>query len=316
MAVRVFSLLLGVLLDGLIGEPQNPLHPVRLMARLALFLERLTRRLLPGHLRAAGLLTWFLTAGTSFGVSLALWRLARVSWLSLLLVGGGMIYFCICPRGLCQEANKVAARLRAGDLDGARKQLSMIVGRDTQSLSEEEILRAAIETIAENFSDGVAAPLFFIGLLGPAGGMLYKAVNTMDSLFGYRNEKYRDFGFFPAKLDDLFNLIPARLSALLTIGAAIPAGLSPKGALAVWHRDRRKHLSPNSAHPESAFAGALGIRMGGTHTYGGIPVEKPVIGEEVRPVDFSRLRESERLLYAATALCLPPVLLAAALLPW
>lgn len=310
MILRFVSIGLGYLLDWCVGEPHNPWHPVCLIAKLAGALEKLTRRLFPRQLRLAGLLTWLFTAGVTFGAAFGLMRLASLHWLASSLTGGLLCYFCIAPRGLSQEAGKVTARLKEGDLPGARKQLSMIVGRDTQELSAEEILRAVIETVAENFSDGVAAPLLFIGLGGPAWGMLYKAVNTMDSIFGYRNEKYGEFGFFPAKLDDLFNLIPARISAFLVIAAAFLCGLSGTGAAKTWRRDRYHHLSPNSAHPESAFAGALGIRMGGAHTYGGVLVEKQTIGEELRPVDFSRVRESVRLLYAATALC---VLLALAL---
>lgn len=303
MILRFAALLLGYGLDWCVGEPHNPWHPVCLIAKLAAGLEALTRRLLPRRLRIAGLLTWLLTVGVTFGVASGLLWLASFHWLAFLLTGGAMCYFCIAPRGLFQEAGKVVARLKAGDLPGARKQLSMIVGRDTQELDREEILRAVIETVAENFSDGVAAPLLFIGLFGPAWGMLYKAVNTMDSIFGYRNERYEAFGYFPAKLDDLFNLIPARLSAFLVMGAAFLCGLSGAEAARTWKRDRYHHLSPNSAHPESAFAGALGIRMGGAHTYGGVVVEKPTIGEEKRPVDFTRVQESVRLMYVATALC-------------
>lgn len=303
MILRIGTIFLGYLLDGCIGEPQNPLHPVCLIAKLASGMERLTRRLLSRRLRLAGFLTWLATVLVTFGITWGILWMASFHWLAFLLAGGALSYFCIAPRGLCQEAGKVAARLKAGDLKGARKQLSMIVGRDTQNLSETEILRAAIETVAENFSDGVVAPLLFLGLGGPAWAMLYKAVNTMDSMFGYRNEKYGEFGYFPARLDDLFNLIPARLSAFLVILGAFLCGLSGTGAAKTWRTDHSHHLSPNSAHPEAAFAGALGIQMGGSHTYGGVLVEKQTIGTEIRPVDHARLKESERLLCVATFLC-------------
>ncbi len=300
----MYSIVLGYLLDWIVGEPHNPVHPVCLMAKLMVLLEKGTRRLFPKRLKLAGLITWVLTVLVTFFLSFGILRLASLHWLALLLVGGIMVYFCIAPRGLCQEANKVVDKLKAGDLPGARKQLSMIVGRDTQNLTETQILRAVIETVAENFSDGVAAPLLFIGLGGPAWGMLYKAVNTMDSMFGYKNERYGEFGYFPARLDDLFNYIPARISAFLVMGASFLCGLDGRNAAKVWKRDKRKHSSPNSAQPESAFAGALGISMGGANFYGDRLVEKPVIGEELRPVDFVRVKESERLMLVSTFLCL------------
>ena len=241
--------------------------------------------------------------GVTLLISLGILWMSSFHPILRLIVGGIMVYFCIAPRGLCQEAKKVVKRLQNRDLVGARRQLSMIVGRDTAELSKTEILRAVIETVAENFSDGVAAPLFYIALGGPAFGMVYKAVNTLDSLFGYRNDKYRDFGFIPALMDDLFNLIPARLSALLVILASFLTGLDGRNAARIWIRDRYKHLSPNSAHPESAFSGALGIAMGGAHHYGGVLVEKPTIGEEKLTPDFAVVKRSFRLLTAATLLC-------------
>lgn len=297
------ALLLGYLSDWVIGEPNNPWHPVRLIARLAVGLEKLTRKLCGRRLRLAGALTWIVTAGVTFGIAAGILWAASLHWISRLLIGGGMVYLCIAPRGLSQEARRVLKLLDAGDLPAARKQLSMIVGRDTEALSADEVRLAVIETVAENISDGVVAPLLYTALGGPALGMLYKAVNTMDSMFGYRNERYREFGWAPARMDDLWNLVPARLSAFLVILAAPLCGLSLRGAARIWARDRYRHLSPNSAHPEAAFAGALGIRMGGAHTYGGMLVEKPTIGEDQNPPDRACLLRSLRLLAAATALC-------------
>lgn len=304
MIIRIGTILLGYILDWSIGEPHNPLHPVCLIAKLASGLEKLTRKVFSHkNLKLAGFLTWLCTVSITLAVTTGILWIASFHWLIFLLVSGVLSYFCIAPRGLCQEANKVVAHLKANDLPAARKQLSMIVGRDTEELTESDILRAVIETVAENFSDGVAAPLLFLGLLGPAWAMAYKAVNTMDSIFGYRNEKYQHFGYYPARLDDLFNLIPARISAFLVMLSAPFCGLSMTGAAKTWKRDRYHHLSPNSAHPESAFAGALGIQMGGAHYYGGVLVEKQTIGEETRPVDIQRVKESERLLYVSTAFC-------------
>lgn len=299
----MYYILFGCLLDLLIGDPHNPFHPVRLIAALACAIEAVTRKLCGRFLKAAGVITWVAAAGISFGLAFLFLRLASFHPISRFLAEGTLVYFCISPRGLFDEARRVNSALQEQDLLTARKRLSMIVGRDTDALNETEIRRAVIETVAENFSDGVAAPLLFIAVGGPACGILYKAVNTMDSLFGYRDRKYRDFGWFPARMDDFFNLIPARISAFLIIPAAFFCGLSGRNAARIWCRDRYCHLSPNSAHPEAAFAGALGITMGGTHTYGGIPVEKPTIGDNRRPVDERRLNESLWLLTVSTLLC-------------
>lgn len=289
-------ILFGAVLDCLIGEPQNPFHPVCLIARFAKAMERLTRKIFPEKLKLCGFLTWIATLAVTCSVSGLLLYLLSFHFLSCLIGGGILVYFCICPKGLCTEADKVLKKLLQNDLAGARNQLSMIVGRDTQNLSEKEILLAVIETVAENFSDGVVAPLFYILLFGPLGGLLYKAVNTMDSLFGYRNDAYLEFGFVPARMDDLFNWIPARISAILTMIASPFCGCSVKNSYRIWKRDRRNHLSPNSAQPESAFAGALSIQMGGTHSYGGQIVEKPTIGNPIHEPDFDFVHKAKRLM--------------------
>lgn len=190
------------------------------------------------------------------------------------------------------------------DIGRARKAVSMIVGRDTGGLDEAGVTRAAVETVAENASDGVVAPLFYIMLGGATLGCLYKAANTLDSMVGYRNERYIDFGRFAAKLDDVLNFIPSRLCALLMIGAARLCRMDAKNALRVWKRDRFKHASPNSAQTEAVMAGALRVRLAGNAYYFGRLYEKPYIGDDLRPIEAGDIRRSHSLLYVTAALML------------
>lgn len=210
-----------------------------------------------------------------------------------------MTYQILAAKSLKTESMKVYSCLCAGDLMAARKAVSMIVGRDTASLSEEGVAKAAIETVAENTSDGVIAPMLFLAVGGPIFGFIYKAVNTMDSMVGYKNEKYLYFGRAAAKLDDWVNLIPSRLSAWFMIAAAFLAGneFSGKHAVKIYRRDNRRHASPNSAQTESVCAGALKIRLAGDASYFGKLVKKPFIGDAVRPVETEDIKRANRLMY-------------------
>ena len=190
----------------------------------------------------------------------------------------------------CTKTWKVYTAIKSKDLGLARTMISYLVGRDTQSLSFNEIIKATVETVAENTSDGVIAPMLFMAIGGAPLGFLYKGVNTMDSMVGYKNEKYINFGYFPAKMDDIFNFIPARVSGLLMIVAAFLCGYDGKGAARIFFRDRNNHLSPNSAQTESACAGALDIQLGGTHDYFGKPVVKPTIGDDINEPEAEHIR--------------------------
>ena len=211
----------------------------------------------------------------------------------------------LAARSLKTESMKVYRRLKEKDLNGARYAVSMIVGRDTERLTAEGVTRAAVETVAENASDGVIAPLLFLLFFGPVGGFFYKAVNTMDSMVGYKNEKYLYFGRAAAKLDDLVNYIPARLTGLAFAAAAclIP-GMSGKNAFKIWRRDRRNHKSPNSAQSESACAGALGVQLAGDAWYFGELYHKPTIGDALRPIEPEDIPRANRLMYVASVLTL------------
>ncbi len=294
---------IGFLLDLIIGDPQNPYHPIRFIGSLCTGLEKFFRVILKNSLKLAGLLTWIVAVAVVYGISYGVLRVVGfVSWPLAIIVSGIMIYFCISAKALKVEGLKVVGYILKDDIEGARKQLSYIVGRDTASLDKEAILKAVIETIAENMADGVIAPLFYAGLGGAPLAFAYKAVNTMDSMFGYKNEKYMDFGYFPAKLDDVFNYIPARLAAYSTVVAAYILGFDGEKCFKIYNRDKYNHSSPNSAHPEAAFAGALRIRLGGANYYFGKLVEKPTIGDALEPVTVDKVHAANKLLYVATTI--------------
>ena len=210
----------------------------------------------------------------------------------------------LAVKGLRQESENVRRALVTGTLDGARKAVSRIVGRDTAALSREGVIRAAVETVAENFSDGVVAPMFWMLIGGAPLALAYKAVNTMDSMVGYKNDRYLYFGRAAAKLDDAANWIPARLAALLLVAAAPLTGQNATRAFALWRRDRRKHASPNSAQTESAMAGALGVRLAGPASYFGQVHQKPWIGDDTRPIEPEDITRAGRMLYAGSVLAL------------
>lgn len=297
----MIKLTIGFILDMIIGDPENPLHPVRGIGNLAGKLEGICRNIFKNSLKIAGFIVWILTVGIVFAITFGISTLSsRVNSYFGILVQGIIIYFCISCKGLATEGYKVIKFLKKDDIEGARKQLSYIVGRDTACLSKREIIEAVIETIAENMSDGVIAPLFYAGILGAPSAMVYKAVNTMDSMFGYKNDKYLDFGYFPAKLDDVFNYIPARITGFLIVAASFILKEDYKSSLKIYLRDRYNHTSPNSAHPEAAMAGALGLRLGGAHYYFGKLVEKPTIGDKKKEIEISDVDKTIRILYVSS----------------
>jgi len=294
--------LAAVLLDLLLGDPRWLPHPVVFIGRLIKALEMLLRRRVSDEL-AGGVLLLALTVGIT---ALSAWLLLQAAFLIHPVVGAALSallgWTCLAARSLHRESNRVAEALRVGDMDGARRSLSCIVGRDTAGLDEPAIWRAAVETVAENSSDGVIAPLFCLMLGGPVLAIAYKAVNTLDSMVGYKNETYLRFGWASARFDDLANWIPARLTGLLMVAAAPLAGLSLKGAWWIMVRDGRNHASPNSGIPEAAAAGALGVQLGGASSYFGKRVDKPIIGDPLHPLSCAAYRGAVRLMYGAEAL--------------
>jgi adenosylcobinamide-phosphate synthase len=297
----MIELAIGYVLDMIIGDPNNPLHPVRGIGYVANKFENIFRSLLKKNLRLAGFIVWILTIGLTFIITFEIVKIARFLNIYLgIILESLLIYFCISSKGLVVEGYKVIKFLLKDDLEGARKQLSYIVGRDTGSLSKEGVIKAVVETIAENMADGIIAPLFYAGIFGAPLAFTYKAVNTLDSMFGYKNDKYIEFGYFPAKLDDVFNYIPARITGLLIVLASLILGYDYKNSLKVYIRDRNNHTSPNSAHPEAAMAGALGVQLGGANYYFGKLVEKPTIGDKVKEIEINDVNKTAKVLYLAS----------------
>ena len=293
------ALVLGFLLDALVGDPQGWPHLVRLYGALIAALEKWLYPMSSKRLGGTILTVLTVLVGTLVP-ALALYLAGLVSpWLRLIL-GAVLCWQCIAAKSLRDESDLVRIPLEAGDLPKAREMVGRIVGRDTDVLDAAGVARAAVETVAENTSDGVIAPMFYMALLGPAGGCFYKSVNTQDSMIGYKNDRYLDFGRTAAMLDDVVNFIPARLAALLLILGAKLCSLDAANAWKIWRRDRRNHASPNSAQTESAVAGALRLRLAGDAVYFGRLHKKPFIGDDLRPIEPEDIRRSHKLLYAAS----------------
>ena len=298
----------GFVLDTLFGDPPWLPHPVVLMGKAISALEKRLRARLPqtpqGELLGGAVVAFTLPVGTFLLTSLVCLGAAKLSpWLGLAV----QMFWCgqaLAAKGLAQESTNVYRALIKPDLPAARKAVSRIVGRDTQNLTLEGVTKAAVETVAENASDGVIAPLLYMLLGGAPLALTYKAINTMDSMLGYKNEKYLYFGRAAAKLDDVTNYLPSRLAGLLWCAAAALTGNSPKGAWRIWRRDRRCHASPNSAQTESACAGALGVQLAGPAYYFGEYYAKPTIGDPLRPIEPEDIRRANRMMYAESVLAL------------
>ena len=302
----LFSALLGFGLDLLLGDPAWMPHPVVWMGRCISALEKGLRALFPetprGELAAGALLAGILPLSTLAISAGALWLGGLIHPGVRLALEVLWCWQALALRGLRDESMGVYRALTRGTLAQARTDVGRIVGRDTAALDRAGVTRAAVETVAENFSDGVTAPLFYMLLGGAPLALCYKAVNTMDSMVGYRNHRYLYFGRAAARLDDGANFLPARLSALLLIASAPFAGQNTRGAWRIWRRDRRKHASPNSAQTESAMAGALGVQLAGPAFYFGVRQDKPYLGDPVRPIVPEDIPAANRMLYTASLL--------------
>ena len=304
--VSLSAIYIGYLLDLLLGDPPNWPHPVRWIGKLITYTETRIRQVCHSEqaLKWGGLLLWIIVVGTTYLVSWAILQLfaslPALQWLVEVM----MIYTILATKCLNDAAMSVYQALKSGSLADARQQLSYIVGRETQTLNEEQITRATVETVAENSVDGVIAPLFFLFIGGAPLAMAYKAVNTLDSMIGYKTEKYRAIGYVSARMDDLWNLIPARISWFLFAGAAWLLKLNYRQALRIGWRDRYQHKSPNCAWSEATVAGALGIQLGGPNTYFGQLIDKPWMGDFVRNIEAEDIRLTIRLMYLASLLAL------------
>lgn len=297
-----YQILVALLLDLLVGDPRWLPHPVRLIGRLAAATETRCRGIFDNQ-RLAGLVTVFVVlVVTGLSGSVIVYGAARLNPLFGSACSVLLLYFCLAGKDLAVHSMAVWKALSAEDIPDARKKVAMIVGRDTNRLNKEQIVRAGIESVAENIVDGVTAPLFYAVLGGPIGALLYKAVNTMDSTFGYKNGRYLQFGRTAARLDDLANFLPARISGLVVVAATFILRMRMDEAWRILRRDRLQHASPNSGHTEAAVAGALGLQLGGLSYYFGKPVLKPTIGDDLTTPDAAHIGMSNRLLLVTTAL--------------
>jgi adenosylcobinamide-phosphate synthase len=307
----VIALAAGFLIDQLLGDPPSWPHPVRLIGRLVLLLEPLLRKLFPERL--GGCLLLLLTASA---VGVIVWTALHLAYLvhpgARVAVAAALIYAGLAVRSLADEARAVLAACEKGDWPEARRRLACIVGRDTEELQPAEIYRAVVETVAENTTDGVVAPLLYAALGGPVGLWVYKAVSTLDSMVGYHTAQYRRFGWASARADDLANWVPARLTWLLLGLAALLTGQHGGQALRIGWRDGRKHPSPNAGWAEATMAGALRVQLGGPATYQGVAAPKPTLGDPAEPPTLEKARQSVRVMVAtawlglllACAICL------------
>lgn len=308
MWLTLAALLTGYVLDLIFGDPRQIYHPIRIIGNLIAVLEKGIRKVFPKTSRgelAGGtvlvvLVVLICTAVPAALLGLAAWIHPVVYW----LLASFWCWQILATKSLKTESMKVYAPLKEGDLPAARRAVAMIVGRDTERLTVEGVAKAAVETVAENTSDGIVAPLIFLALGGPALGFFYKAVNTMDSMVGYKNERYLYFGRTAARLDDVLNFLPSRISAWLMILAAAFLGMDGKNAKRIYLRDRRNHASPNSAQTEAVMAGTLRVQLAGDAWYFGELYKKPTIGDPFRAVEPEDIVRANRLMYLTSALAL------------
>lgn len=313
--MTILACITGFLLDCIFGDPAWMYHPIRVIGNLISVLEKGLRKFLCSRIHAseqekknrrevlAGGILWILTVSLSFLVpAVLLFAAGKVHPAVRFLLETFWCYQIFAARCLVGESRKVYQKLKEDDLPGARRAVSMIVGRDTENLTAEGVTKAAVETVAENTSDGVTAPLLFLLIGGAPLGFLYKAVNTMDSMLGYKNEKYLYFGRIPAKMDDVFNYIPARLTAWFMVAAAFLTGMDGENAWKIYLRDKRKHASPNSAQSEAVCAGALDVQLAGDAVYFGKVYKKDYIGDAIRKIEPEDILRAGKLMYMTTIL--------------
>ena len=307
MNEAAWVLVTAYLIDRVVGDPRSLPHPVVIIGWWISRLEWLIRTCVKQekHLKAAGVLFPLLIVAGSYAVVwLIVWAGALVSpWLSFAL-SAWLISTTIATKGLADAGLEIMRHLQAGDIPAARRSLSMVVGRDTERLDESEICRGAVETVAENIVDAIVSPLIYAAIGGAPLAMAYRATNTLDSMVGYKNEKYRNLGWASARFDDVANYIPARLTALLLLAASWLLRLDVRQSWQIIRRDAHLHPSPNSGLPEAAVAGALGVQLGGLNTYQGVPSHRARLGDAHRPLCPDDVRMTVRMMYCASLLCL------------
>ncbi len=300
------AVVVGFITDIIIGDPDYPFHPVRLIGKMIAGLEKLLRKVFPkskaGELSAGLIMVVIITAVTYSAGWLAVWITGKISIYLLFALEALISYQCIAVKAMLKESENVLDKVKTGDISSAGQAVKRIVGRDTDKLDMQGVIRADIECVAESLCDGVIAPLFYLMIGGLPLGLAYKAVNTMDSMTGYKNDRYLYFGRAAARLDDIANFIPSRLAAFMIMAGSFFCGRDFKNSFVIWKRDRYKHASPNSAQTEAAMAGALGIRLGGPAYYFGERYEKEYIGDDIKSVEKEDIIGADKIFAVASLL--------------
>lgn len=302
----ILVMVIAYLLDLVIGDPYSFPHPVRFIGNLIRFTEGKIRIIFKSkkQLKIGGFLLWTITVGFTALVTNLILNLLCINNIFYVIIASIILYTTLSTKCLADEAKKIYEVLKTGDIEKSRKQLSHIVGRDTTSLNENEIIRATVETVAENTVDGIISPMMYGFIGGPVLAMAYKAINTLDSMVGYKNEKYGDIGFASAKIDDIANFIPARITPFFMMIASFILGFNSKKSIKIAMRDRKNHKSPNCAYAEGAVAGALEVQLGGTNMYFGEKVYKPTIGDKDRELEAEDILRTNKIMYLTSFIAL------------
>ncbi len=304
--MNILSIYIGYTIDLIVGDPYSFPHPVIYIGKLIKSVENIIRKIFQDekYLKLAGFILWFITVGITYLITYLIIRISKFSNITFLIANSFIIYTTLATKCLKDEAVKIYNVLKSGDIQESRKQLSYIVGRDTSNLNEAEIIRATVETVAENTVDGIISPMFYAFIGGAPLAMAYKAVNTLDSMVGYKNDKYINLGFASAKIDDIANYIPARVCVIFMTLASFILRFDYKRCFKIAIRDRKNHKSPNCAYSEGAVAGSLGIQLGGTNVYFGKAVYKPTIGDKDREIEIEDIKKTNKIMYVSSILSL------------
>ena len=292
---------IAYVLDLIFGDPQNVVHPVQVIGKIISAGEKVLLR--KKYKFLAGAVLNIFTVSITYTLMYLISKSVKIS-VFFMIIEIYLMYTIFSINSLAREGNRVYRILKEGDIERARKDLSYLVSRDTETMDEKMIIRSTMETISENTVDGIVAPMFYMFLGGMPLAMAYKAINTLDSMVGYKNEKYMDFGKFSAKVDDAANFIPARITGILIVLASMILGYDYKNSLKIFIRDRKNHSSPNSAHSEASVAGALGVQFGGKVSYFGKEINKPTIGDKIKDFELEDIRKNIRIMYVTSFLSL------------
>ena len=301
----VIKIWIAYILDLVFGDPQNIIHPVQIIGKIISLGEKILLKEKSGsrYKFFAGIILNIFVVSITYGLTCLIYKSSKISGV-FTLIEIYLMYTVFSVNSLAREGNRVYNILKEGNIEKARKDLSYLVSRDTETMDEKMIIRSTMETISENTVDGIVAPMFYMFLGGLPLAMTYKAINTFDSMVGYKNERYMDFGKFSAKIDDVANFIPARITGVLIVAASMILRYNYKNSLKMFIRDRKNHSSPNSAHAEAGVAGALGVQFGGRVSYFGKEVDKPVIGDKIKDFELEDIKKNIKIMYITSFLSL------------